>query len=328
MRRIISVLLIIILLFTGCKKNDGAVNETTNLSNDTNVKSESNEKKLNVITTLFPNYSFAKAIAPNADVKLLLPPGADSHSFEPTPDDIISLQNADMVVYTTKHMEEWFEKTIDAIELDQNKIVMAAKDIKLKKNKHNHGHEDEEVCDVCGHVHAYDPHVWTNPVMAKKMAENIYNKFVEIDADNKEEYTKNCNALIKELDDIDSEIREIVKTGKRDEIFFGSRFAMSYFVREYDLDVHSVYDNCTSHSEPNPKEMADIIEEMKEENIPVIFYEELIDPKLANQIAEETGAKAMLMHSCHNLSKEDFDNGKTYVEIMKENAEALKAALN
>ena len=336
MRKLISLLVVITMLFAGCKQA-APTNEATNAnveSTDATKEDVKSNDKFTIVTTLFPTYSFAKEIAPNADVKLLLPPGADSHAFEPSPDDILSLQNADLVVYTSQHMEEWFERTKDAINLDDNRVVKAAEGIKLMKGHHehhdhdDHDHDDEgDVCPACGHVHTYDPHVWTNPVLAKKMAENIYNKIVELDPSNKDEYSANFEKLSSELDELDKEFREIVKNGKRDEIFFGSRFALSYFVKEYGIDAHSVYDNCTSHAEPNPKEMADIIEEMKEEHAPVVFYEELIDPKLANQIADEVGAKAMLFHSCHNLSKEDFEAGKTYVGIMKANAEALKEAL-
>ena len=160
------------------------------------------------------------------------------------------------------------------------------------------------------------------------MAENIYNKIITIDPANKDEYKTNYDKLIGDLDELDKEFKDIVASANSDTIFFGSRFALSYFANQYDLDVESVYDNCAANAEPNPREMGEVINEMKEKKAPVIFYEELVDPKLANQIADEVGAKAMLFHSCHNLSKEDFEAGKTYVGIMKANAEALKEALN
>ncbi len=245
-------------------------------------------------------------------------------------------------------MEEWFDRTAKAINLDMDRVVKAAEGIDLMKgddHDHDHDHDEDEDHDHDedhnhddhdehddhdheGHHHLYDPHIWTSPVLAKKMAENIYNKIIEIDPANKDDYKANYDKLIGDLDELDKEFKDIKASAKSDTIFFGSRFALSYFAHQYNFDVESVYDNCTANAEPNPREIAEVINEMKEEKAPVIFYEELVDPKLANQIADEVGAKAMLFHSCHNLSKEDFEVGKTYVGIMKANAEALREALN
>lgn len=377
LKKIFVLIIVSALLFTACAKpqEQTKTNENVKEEKKEEVKNEEKSSDLSIVTTLFPTYSFAKAIAPKANVSLLLPPGADSHAFEPSPDDILSLQKADVVVYTSQYMEEWFDRTAKAIDLDMDRVVKAAEGIDLMKGDdhdhehdhdhdhdedkdhdhdhdedHDHDHDDHDDHDDInddhdhdededhdhdhdhhdheGHHHLYDPHIWTSPVLAKKMAENIYNKIIEIDPANKDDYKANYDKLIADLDELDKEFKDIKANSKRDTMFFGSRFALSYFAHQYDFDVESVYDNCTANAEPNPREMAEVINEMKEEKAPVIFYEELVDPKLANQIAEEVGAKAMLFHSCHNLSKEDFEAGKTYVGIMKANAEALKEALN
>lgn len=367
LKKIFVLIIVSALLFTACAKpqEQTKTNENKTEEKKEEVKNDEQSSDLSVVTTLFPTYSFAKAIAPQANVSLLLPPGADSHAFEPSPDDILSLQKADMVVYTSEYMEEWFGRTAKAINLDMERVVKAAEGIDLMKGDdhdhdededhdhdhddhddhydhddhdedhdhdhdedHNHDHDDHDHHGHEGHHHLYDPHIWTSPVLAKKMAENIYNKIITIDPANKDDYKANYDKLIGDLDELDKEFKDIVASAKSDTIFFGSRFALSYFANQYDLDVESVYDNCAANAEPNPREMAEVINEMKEKKAPVIFYEELVDPKLANQIADEVGAKAMLFHSCHNLSKEDFEAGKTYVGIIKANAEALKEALN
>lgn len=350
LKKIFVLIIVSALVFTACAKPQEQTKSENNLKEEKKeeVKSEEQSSDLSIVTTLFPTYSFAKAIAPQANVSLLLPPGADSHAFEPSPDDILSLQKADVVVYTSEYMEEWFDRTAKAINLDMDRVVKAAEGIDLMKgddHDHDHDHDEDEDHDHDedhnhddhdehddhdheGHHHLYDPHIWTSPVLAKKMAENIYNKIIEIDPANKDDYKANYDKLIGDLDELDKEFKDIKASAKSDTIFFGSRFALSYFAHQYDFDVESVYDNCTANAEPNPREIAEVINEMKEEKAPVIFYEELVDPKLANQIADEVGVKAMLFHSCHNLSKEDFEVGKTYVGIMKANAEALREALN
>lgn len=338
LKKIFVLIIVSALVFTACAKPQEQTKSNNNLKEEKKeeVKNEEQSSDLSIVTTLFPTYSFAKAIAPQANVSLLLPPGADSHAFEPSPDDILSLQKADVVVYTSEYMEEWFDRTAKAINLDMDRVVKAAEGIDLMKgddHDHDYNHDEDEDHDHDhhgheDHHHLYDPHIWTSPVLAKKMAENIYNKIIEIDPANKDDYKANYDKLIGDLDELDKEFKDIKANAKRDTIFFGSRFALSYFAHQYDFDVESVYDNCAANAEPNPREMAEVINEMKEEKAPVVFYEELVNPKLANQIADEVGAKAMLFHSCHNLSKEDFEAGKTYVGIMKANAEALREALN
>lgn len=323
-RKIIFSVCIFALFLFGCKKTD------------TEVRKTSKEKgNLKIVATLFPDYSFAKELAKDADVELLLPPGVDSHTFEPGPDDMKLLKEADLVIYTGDYMEEWFKKIRESLALDENKIVDASKGIELIKSGHDedehdeHDEDDEEEHDEHDHHHhhLYDPHIWTSPKLAKVMCENIYEGLAKVDNKNESTYKKNLDAYLKELDQIDEEFTAVVNESKDATMYFSSPFALKYFARDYKIKARSIYQTCASDSEPSAKDMALIIDEMKEKDAKVIYYEELTDPKMAREIANETGAEPELFHSCHNLSKDDFGKGLMYLEIMKNNVEALRKGL-
>lgn len=326
-RKIIFSVCIFVLFLFGCKKTDNEVKETSKETGN-----------LKIVATLFPDYSFAKELAKDADVTLLLPPGVDSHTFEPGPNDMKLLKEADLVIYTGDYMEEWFKKIRESLALDENKIVDASKGIELIKSGHDedeHDEHDEDEDDEHDehdehdhhHHHLYDPHIWTSPKLAKVMCENIYEGLAKVDKENESTYKKDLDAYLKELDKIDEAFTAVVSESKDATMYFSSPFALKYFARDYKINARSIYQTCASDSEPSAKDMALIIDEMKERDAKVIYYEELTDPKMAREIANETGAEPVLFHSCHNLSKDDFGKGLMYLEIMKNNVEALRKGL-
>ncbi len=338
MKKILNIILVALLasaLF-GCTQNQNTPNV---------IKDEQVNKKIMVVTTLFPQYDFARQISGDkAEIVLLLPPGAESHSFEPTPSDIISINKADIFIYTGKYMEPWAERIIQSIDSSTVNVLDVSSGIALVKEEHDHDHDEdehhdgepdegeheheEEVHGGDGHNHEYDPHIWTSPVIAIKMVDNIASSLCYADPENASFYKANAESYKSKLELLNDEFSEIVASGMRNKIYFGGRFALHYFTEEYGLEYESAYDNCSSETEPSARDMADIIDEIKENNIPVIYYEELTDPKVSRSISEDTGAEMLLFHSCHNLSKKDFDSGVTYLDLMKQNAENLRKGLN
>lgn len=264
--------------------------------------------KLQIVATLFPQYDFARQIAgEKAEVTLILPPGVESHSYEPTPSDIVKINNADVLLYTGENMEAWAQKIIDAMENSGSKTL---------------------VLDVSkGIEHGHDPHIWTDPLFAKKMAANILDALCQEDPVQADYYRENAEQYNKELDALDAEFRTIAANGKRNEIIFGSRFALYYFAKRYGLNYEAAFDSCSSETEPSAKTVANLIEEIREEQIPVIYYAEMEEPKAARSISEETGAEMLLFHSCHNVTREELEQGATYLSLMKQNAENLKKGL-
>lgn len=284
------------------------------------------DEKISITTTLFPQYDFAKAIAGDkADVKMILPLGSESHNYEPSPSDIIDIDSSDMFIYTGDYMEGWVSNILG--NLTDTMIVDVSKNITLDKvddedeHDHDHDHENE-------HHHDYDPHIWTSPKNAMVIVDNITDALCDLDIQNAEYYKSNAQEYKLKLQHLDEEFQQVVHNGNTNKIFFGGKFALYYLARDYGLQYVSAYDSCSDETEPSAKAVASIISQMKEQHIPVIFYEELTNPTVAQTIANETGATPLLFHSCHNVSKEDFDNGVTYLSLMEQNVKNLKLALD
>ncbi len=320
MNRFIAVTLLAMLFLTGCQNQ---VNVGENYNNE--------EIKIKVVTTLFPQYDFTRQIAGDkAAVIMLVPPGVESHSYEPSPADIIKINSSSMFVYTGEFMESWAKRIIDGLDNKNVVILDVSQGVKLdpigedhegETTEEHNAHADEE-------VHEFNPHIWTDPNNAMIMVDNITKTLCQIDAENADYYTKNADEYKKQLKKLDGEFKDIVANGERKEVIFGSRNPFSYFLKRYGLDYLSAYDSCSTESEPSVKIVARLSDEIKEKKLPVIFYEELREPKVAKSISDETGAKILLFHSCHNVSKEDFNSGVTYISLMEQNAKNLKEALN
>lgn len=318
------------------------------------------ENKLLIVTTLFPQYDFARQIAGDkAEVVLLLSPGVESHDFEPTPTDIILINKADLFIYTGNEMEPWVENILESLDNSNLNVLDVSEGIELiceeENHEHNHVHEEESVDDdehndmhvhdeseevngeniIFGetdhsehdHSHTADPHIWTSPVNAMKMVENIENALVELDENNKELYHEKAHEYINELLKVDSEFRDIVSNADNNTIFFGGRFALSYFAHEYGLNYAAAFDSCQAESEPSARLIVKIIEKMRQTGVKYVFYEEMTDPKAARIIAEEIGGEILLLHSCHNVSKAEMESCVTYLSLMKQNVNNLRCAL-
>ncbi len=145
--------------------------------------------------------------------------------------------------------------------------------------------------------------------------------------ENEAAYRANAQAYIAQLDALDADIRAAVEQAKQKDVAFGGRYAMYYFFERYGLTAVSAYENCASQAEPSVRRIMDMIGEIKEKGLSVVYYEELSDPKVARTISQETGADLLLMHPCHNVSREEWDAGETYVSLMRKNLENLKKGL-
>lgn len=284
-------------------------------------------QKLSVAATLFPQYDFARAIAGDrAEVTMLLPNGLDSHSYDPTPADLVKISNSRLFLYTGEEMEPWSHSIVES--LDPAKVTVVDVSSGVPLDQEEEADEDGGGDGHNGRGHVYDPHIWTDPVRAKKMAENIRDALIAADPEGEDLYRANAKAYLLELDALDEEFRSIVQSGKRNEIIFAGRFAFHYFCERYGLDHKAAFASCSGDAEPSVRMMAGLIQEINEKKIPVIFYEELTDPKVARSISGETGAKPLLLHSCHNVSRDEAGQGATYLSLMQQNADHLREALN
>jgi len=277
-----------------------------------------NGGKIKIIATLFPQYDFARQIAGDkADVKLLLPPGVESHSFDPKPADMLEIYNADLFIYTGANMESWAETIIKGAKNDNLAVLDCSKNIELIQDD-----DDDE------HEHGADPHIWLNPMFAQRMVVDITLALCSIDPDNADFYTQNGNDYNKLLQKLNDDTFEIINSAKRKVIVFGGRFSYIYFLTHYNLDYVTAYDSCSSQAEPSVSKVAEVIDFIKQNNIPCIYHEELSDPKVAKSIAKETNTECLLFSTAHNVTKSEFDSGVTFLDIMYMNLENLKKGLN
>jgi len=351
MKRITTVLALLVLvasILTGCQTKKDNLAETTSVSSKTE---DSNEKeKISVITTIFPQYDFVRQIAgEHVELTMLLPPGAESHSYDPSPQDIIKIQDCDLFIYVGGQNDAWIEsilnnmgdnkpqtlKLIDCVFVVEEEIVEGMQHSHDKEEDHTHAHDEED-----DHTHEHDDdhfheneekvideHVWTSPQNAITIVEKITDVLNQLDEKNKAIYTTNSQHYIKDLEELDNAFKEVVENASRTTIIFGDRFPFRYFTDAYGLTYYAAFSGCSTDSAASASTIAFLIDKVREEQIPVVFYLELSNQRIAGTISEDTGATTQLFHSSHNVTKNEFESGITYLGVMTQNVEALKAAL-
>ena len=350
---LISVMLISVLLLSGC----GGQNK---ISGSKSAQGQAEDTgKISIVTTIFPPYDFVREIAgDHVELKMLLKPGEESHSYEPTPQDMIAIQKSDVFIYTGGENDVWVEEVLSSMP-DSDRLTLKLVDCVdtveeehvegMKESPgHTHadhageehtveehtdeGHTDEEHAgesELEAHsVHEIDEHVWTSPVNAALIVEQIKEVLVEADPSNRASYEKNAAAYEEALSELDQEFRNVTEHAERSMLIFGDRFPFRYFADEYGLDYYAAFPGCAGDTEPSAATMAFLIDKVKEEKVPAVLKMELSNADIANAIAEATGTEVRVFYSCHNLSAEDFENGETYLSMMQKNVETLKEVLN
>ena len=283
--------------------------------------------KLSIVTTIFPPYDFARQVAGDkAELTMLLKPGTESHNYDPTPQDIIKIQNADMFIYVGGESDKWVEDMLASASKKPKKIIVMMDCVDKLEEEIVEGMQAEE--EEHGDEVEYDEHVWTSPKNAIKISKKICEELKVLDKDNEEFYEKNTNEYSKQLSSLSNDFDNITKNGKRNTMIFGDRFPFKYFADEYHLKYYAAFPGCSSETEPSAATVAFLIDKVKEEKIPVVFTIEFSSGKIADTICESTGAKKLMMHSCHNITQEQFESGITYIELMRNNLSVLKEALS
>ncbi|MCZ9940126.1 metal ABC transporter substrate-binding protein [Brachyspira hyodysenteriae] len=331
-KKILIFLTILLFSITSCNDANKNNNKTSN-------------GKINVVATIFPIYDFTKNIAlDNINLQMIIKPGIEIHSFNTTPADVIDIQNADIFIYIGGESEAWAEKIVSSMDTNNKKIVRLIDYVKaldeeiVEGMEHDeyHNHEEEanhnehenDIEESHTHEGIYDEHIWTSPKNAQLMVTAICNALSEIDADNADIYKSNADKYNQELTVLDEEIRNAVGSSKRKNIVFGDRFPFRYLAEEYGLEYRAPFTGCSSQVDASPKTIAYLINYIKDNKIPYLYYIELSNEKIANTLIEQTGASKLKLHSGQNVSKEEFNSGVTYLSIMRDNLESLKKGLN
>lgn len=270
------------------------------------------DRKSRIIATNFVAYDFARAITGSDNgISLLIKPGTELHDFEPTPDDIISIQQADAIIYNGGESETWLEDILDNLPDNVKKIRMFDYVELLEESDANIINADEDEGDDSEKDEIeYDEHIWTSPKNAIKIIRGVAKALG----------LSEPTDYIARLASIDQQFDSLPKQT----LVFADRFPFYYFTHDYGYNYYAAYPGCAEHTEANPKTIAKLIEYVKKSHVKTIYTIELSDQKIAKTIASATGASIQTFHSAHNISKEDFENGVTYADLLEQNLAILK----
>jgi zinc transport system substrate-binding protein len=297
-----------------------------------NKSADKKDGTLNIYTTMYPLEYFTERIGgKHVEVSSIIPPGADAHTYEPSTKKMVEITEGDAFVYNKMESDEFSSSVADTLKEENVPIVDAAKGVELahmeeqEEGAHDegeeaHGNEEEH------HEHgSQDPHIWLDPVLAQKMADNIYNGLVKVKPDSKEDFKKNHAALIKDLKELDASFKSKVVEAPKNS-FIVSHAAYGYWAERYNLEQIAISGLSPSH-EPSQHQIENIIQDAKKEKIRYILFEENVNNKVAEMINKEVGAKTLTLHNLETLTKDDLKNDRDYLSIMKENIETLSKAL-
>ena len=314
-----AVALTAALLLSGCGGAQG----------DASSEEPQETEKLSVVATVFPAYDFARAVGGEAaEVTLLLPPGAESHSYEPTPADILAVQQCDLFIYLGGESDTWVETILESVE-PQGETLRMIDCVDLLEEETVEGmedHEDEHDHDDLGlgEVVGYDEHVWTAPRNAVAITQAIGTRMAALDPDNSALYEVNTADYAARITELDQAFADFFAGLTDRTMVFGDRFPLRYFADEFDIEYYAAFPGCSTQTEPSAATIAFLTEKVRQEGISTVWYIEFSNHLVADSIAEATGAQTALFHSCHNVSADDLAAGATYVSLMEGNLETLR----
>ena len=329
-RKIVSVLCMVAVMcsFWGCHSGE----------------SFREDGRLKVVATVFAEYDFLRQIGGDAiHLSMLMLPGADIHTFDPTPKDMKTVQEADLFVTVGGESDAWADTIVESVDnprletvriMDLVDEVVEEEIIEGMAVEEQEGHSEEESPEAHGEEadgeheeKEFDEHVWTSPKNAIQIVDGLCDKMCQLDRKNEKKYRKNTETYIKKLHKLDEKFTQVVENGSRREIVVADRFPFRYFTDAYNLDYYAAYPGCSTQTGASVETIAFLIDKVKEEQIPVVFHMELSSEMMCNTICDETGAKKAQLHAVHNISKGNFRKGIGYLELMEKNVKVLKEAL-
>lgn len=329
------LLLIIVLLALGA----GAIVFATR-PNSQNTTANTQEAKQEIIkpiivTTLFPFYDItSQLVGKNAEVSLLLPPGVEPHAFEPTPQDIIKIQEADVFIYSGDVMEPWVASIVANIP-ESVKVINASDGINLIESTDDHSHDDHGHDDEHGHEDKkkenksgsnLDPHFWldfNNTIIATN---TISKAISELDIVDNNNLDQNKNNIVTALEQLDTDYSNTLSKCTNKTILQAGHRTFEYLARKYKLEYVTT-EELSPNSDTSAQDIAKLVQKVRETKAKAIFSEELVEPRIANTISSETGVSVLELNGAHNISSEQFQAKTSFVDIMRKNLENLSIGL-
>ena len=300
----------------------------TSLSGCSDAESNKSENKLEIVTTIFPAYDFARQIfGDTAEVTLLLKPGMESHSYDPSARDIVRIDKCDLFIYNGGESDSWVENILRSTDNVNTLRMMEAAEALYEEYSEGMEHDHDRDDHGNDGPDEYDEHIWTSPKNAAKIVESIKNAAIELAPENKTAYENAARGYIEEINALDGRFGELL-AGEERYFVFGDRFPLLYFFKEYGLNYYAAFPGCGSETEPSARTIAFLGEQLEsDDTIPAVFYIELSNHKLADTLAADKGLSAYEFHACHNITADDFNAGETYVSLMERDIKMLESVL-
>lgn len=287
--------------------------------------------RISVVTTIFPQYDFARQIGGDKiKLKMLTTPGGESHSYEPTPQDIKAVKSCDIFICAGGESDIWYNTVLKSIDAEGITVISLMDCVEAVEEEITEGmieklpaagEEDREEPE-------YDEHVWTSLRNAQIISKAIGEAMIAADNENQDFYRQNTEAYTSRLAELDLKYQQAAEKAENKTLVFGDRFPFRYLFDDYGLKYYAAFPGCSTDSDVSAKTMLFLIDKVNEENLTAVYYIEFGARKIADTIAEETNAEPLLFHSCHTVSKEELNGGVTYLSLMEQNLENLKRGLN
>lgn len=319
MKKIIILILSIFLLvsFSGCDKK------------------EEENKTIKIVVTTYPVYDWVRTIIGNnedIDLTLLVDSNVDIHNYQASAEDVLRIIDSDLFVYVGGESEEWVEEvlnndtkdinTIKLLDVLKDKLMIEEHVEGMQEDDHEHEHDEEHE-----HEEEYDEHIWLSLRNAILASEEICKRICELDTKNKETYLNNYNAYMEELSNLDNEYANVVDSAKRNVLLFGDRFPFRYLTEDYNLEYYAAFSGCSAETEASFETVVFLANKLDEYKLPCVMCIETCDGKLPETIIDNSldkNAEVLIMNSMQSID----DLNTTYLDVMKENLEILKKALN
>lgn len=281
-----------------------------------------------IITTIFPAYDFARQVfGDTAEVRMLLKPGQESHSYDPSAKDIVEINGCDLFVYNGGESDQWVESVLQAApDVETFRMTDA---VSLLDEEHSEGmqEEDHDHDHADGDEEEYDEHVWTSPDNAAAIVRALGSRAKALFPDSAAELDSNTESYAAQIEEIDGRLKALLDGEKR-YFIFGDRFPLLYFFKHYGLNYYAAFPGCGSETEPSAQTVTFLLDKLGQPDaVKAVFCIELSGRKLADVLAEDSGLDVVEFHSCHNITADDFAAGETYVSLMERNLQTLEKVL-
>lgn len=319
--KIIVAILLYALILSGCSSFDdgGAV--------------------LRIVCTVFPEYDAVRAIAGDrgdVEITLLLRPGQDSHSFDPTSHDIIAVHSCDIFVCVGGESDEWVRDMLESVDTSGKTVISLMDTVDVLEEEeadgmeHDHDHDhDHDPIGESGQIEniEYDEHVWTSPVNMAEITDVLCNAMSDAYPSAADEFCSNAASYKSELSSLDRDIRDAVSVTPDPVIVVADRFPLRYFCEEYGIKYYAAFPGCAASTEPSSATVDFLIDRVRELSIPVVFKIDMSSGNVSEAVAAAAGVDVRTFYSCHTVTSDDFEAGEGYVSLMRRNLDALRCAL-